>query len=586
MTKSIAKGESSFSDLVGDGSYYVDKTESFIQLFDKESKTKVQLFTRPRRFGKSLYLSTLKSFLEMNYNDQCDCSYQEKLFEGLAVTKHHEFCEKFMGKFPVISISLRYAYSLESFNSSVFCLAQSISETANQMDYLDKFSLSIGERNFLNLVRHPEENKNLNENVILYLDFLCQLVVKYIGKKPIVLIDEYDVPLQKTFHKDYYVEFKDKLAAVLGKALKDSTNVYKSIITGCLRIAKESIFTGFNNFDVNSLSSLSYGETFGFTAIEVESLLNYYQLNSYKDVFKRWYDGYRIAEKEIYCPWDVLSYILDLKANIKATPLSYWSHTGDYGFLKELFEIQPLVFENDFAKLLNHEEISINLKEDLSYQEISSINDPNFFWTLLFHCGYLTLVHNYVQGKESTLRIPNESIFGCFLELSKWYMSTKNNNFNYVSSYLVKSLYDADTSGIEKSINNLLANYSSFCDCSKNSDKESYYHAFMNGCFSSCLNINDYEYASNIELGKGRADICFYNRNIENSNGLGIILEIKLLKSENETDKTIEDGLNQIINSEYAQGLLERRFDLNKVNCFCLAFLGKKVKVGFKEFKP
>ena len=303
-------------------------------------------------------------------------------------------------------------------------------------------------------------------------------------------------------------------------------------------------------------------------------------------MFKRWYDGYRIAEKEIYCPWDVLSYILDLKANIKATPLSYWNHTGDYGFLKELFEIQPLVFETDFAKLLNHEEISINLKEDLSYQEISSINDPNFFWTLLFHCGYLTLVHNYVQGKESTLRIPNESIFGCFLELSKWYMSTKNNNFNYVSSYLVKSLYDADTSGIEKSINNLLANYSSFCDCSKNSDKESYYHAFMNGCFSSCLNINDYEYASNIELGKGRADICFYNRNIENSNGLGIILEIKLLKSENETDKTIEDGLNQIINSEYAQGLLERRFDLNKVNCFCLAFLGKKVKVGFKEFKP
>ena len=574
MAKVVPDGVSSYKDLQIGGAYYVDKTPYIKTILESVSTKirKVELFTRPRRFGKTLFLSTIEYFLSPNYSNPNDLSLHKKLFEDTEIFKDKEFCSQYMGKYPVISLSFKDTVpAIDTYESACYAIAQKFLVALKEMPFLYTLDLNEDERIFLDSIKFVNEDNLKINDLRFWLFNLCLLIENHTKVAPVVLIDEYDVPLAKCYQKPYYEKFKEVYSAILGAALKDAKHVTKAFITGCLRVTKESMFTGFNNFSVSSLSTQDLPDLCGFTEDEVNDLLEYFNFAHKKDVFKSWYDGYQIGDKEIYCPWDVVSYLSALVAIPSVSPLPYWKNTGSLDLLKSIYAKSPDLYASDVAKLLNHEAIEKELDEGISFVDLATNNNPNYFWTLLFSAGYLTVTDDYVYGSTSRLIIPNRCVYDCFKEIKDWSFSKNNTSFVNTRNKLLQALFEGDDEVAKQLIDKALIVATSFNEFGRNVEKEAYYQSFMNGIFVDVSENSDYTYASCYETGNGLADIV-----ITAQSKYAVILELKHALSKEDLAKAAETGLKQIFDKKYADGLFEKRFKLESIVCTGLSFFGKE----------
>lgn len=583
MKLKVPNGVSNFKKLRLRNGYYVDKTSYFKVLLDSIEKglCQVQLFTRPRRFGKSLFLSSLEAFLSPNYQNPEDLSSHLELFKDTAVLKETEFCQEFMGKYPTVLISFKETESkLNTYEDSCFQVALKVKEAVEKLKFIKSFKLDESEQKKYKAIVALDKNNFSIEEFPTALNDICKIINDHFGVMPIVLIDEYDVPLAKCYREDYYDNFRKFFASLLGNALKDGDFVTKAFITGCLKISKESIFTGFNNFTVSSLSNGDVPDLCGFTEQEVDDLLSYYDLTDKKDIFKHWYDGYRIGNKDIYCPWDVLNYISDLIVDNTKEPWPYWKNSGSFDILRDIYDKAPHEFSEDIAKLVNHETICKKIDESISFNDVNEKYNPNYFWTMLYSTGYLTLVNSYKHSKEIELKIPNACVYDTFKDLETWTFSKGNVSYSNTRTKLLDALFDGNDSVCRKILSNTLIVATSYKEFGRNVDKEAYYQSFLNGMFVDYANNDIYTYDPSYETGFGCADVV-----ITKNNQQSVILELKVCKSREKLEETALVGLNQIFDKKYDEGVFARKIKVQSIICAGLSFCGKDCYLVFKEVK-
>ena len=584
MDLMIPTGLNEFSEIICENAYYVDKTKHFRTILDSVSKgaAPVQLFTRPRRFGKTLFLSTLEAFLKPNYENTSDLSKHIKLFKKLDVYKDQELCDKYMGKIPTISLSFKDTESASStYFSACYMLALRFKTCLKSLEpVINSFSLTVEEQVEIDQIKKLSEQNFSTDDFTEWLSNLCNIIYKYTKVKPVVLIEEYDVPLAKCYDKDFYEKFRTTYSELLGKALKDSKIIKKAFITGCLRITKESIFTGFNNFTISSLSTSDLTDLCGFTEYEVNNMLSYYHLESKKDLFKEWYDGYRIGNKEIYCPWDVVNYVGALVDNLEATPQPYWKNTASYSMLQDLYYKNASTYSPKIAALLQHKSIKQKIDEGMSFADLDNINDTSSFWTLLFSSGYLTLKSPYKTDVDSELIIPNKCVYDIFEQFENWSFSDQNNSYAKTRTTLIESLIEGKIRTAKNILEKTLMIATSYRDFGRNVNKEAYYQAFLNGMFVDYANNEIYSYTPSLETGNGVADIV-----ITKNDEQAVIIELKCAKCHEELDKMADTGLKQIIEKKYAEGLLNKQFSISSVTCIGLSFCGKECRLACSQRK-
>ena len=579
--------------------YYVDKTRFIKEAID--NTVACALFTRPRRFGKTLWMTTLKSFLEIDPKHPGNTSKQDKLFKDLDIYKEKDFCREYMGQYPVLFISFKNAYMVTNYEAAIRTLGTEIALVSKEFDYLKKSSkLSTEDQKsflqILNLDTSTATTAEYETTVRASLKTLTYLLKKHFEKDVFLLIDEYDVPFAKLCNTSFYENFKSLYANMLSSALKTNSNLKKSIVTGCLKVAKESIFTDMNAFKAFGLTDDKFRTLLGFTKAEVEQMLAHFNLSSKFRTIKKWYDGYKIGGEEIFCPWDVSNYVLDLAENPKVKPKTYWIHSGSVDIVREIFARTPDLYSENFQKLVKRETIEVKLTEDLNYQILAKVNtslnsdqdvaiDTSALWTLLFMTGYLTLAKRQTRNGLSTLCVPNECIAECLNDLLKWCFSTKNILFKKQVSPIVKALNCGDTESLENTLSNLLLGHVSIMDHAVKGPQENYYHGFLNGVLSQALQGLVLKYDSNIELGSGRADIAIVLKatNIEQP-PVGVIIEIKATKDiEKISDKT-KEALDQIESKGYCKGLFGKNPRIKTINAYGIAFCDNDCGVAFKAY--
>lgn len=551
-------GIENFQEIREEGFYYVDKTEMIEQLLTKWGK--VNLFTRPRRFGKTLNMSMLRCFFEIGAD--------AALFEGLYISKNENICKTYMGKYPVIFISLKNVDGL-AFDDAKYQLSEIIGIEAERFHFLlDSAALTENDKEKYRALIRLYEGKYIMgaEMIISSLQILSHLLQKHYGKKVIVLIDEYDVPLDKAFQHGYYSEMTALIRGLFGKALKSNDALHFAVLTGCLRVSKESIFTGLNNFKVFSIEDARFDECFGFTKDEVKKLLKTYDLELHLEDIKEWYDGYHFGDADIYCPWDVINYVDRLMEEPDVEPQSYWINSSGNDLVKKFIEQADQTTKDELEKLISGESITKMLRLDLTYDEIE--NSVNNLWSVLFTTGYLTL--NTKPNQENySLKIPNKEIREVFQykimelfnekvlreidDLQDFWNALKKGNARKVEDYLTQTL----------------ENTISFFDITK-SDAERFYHAFLAGM----LTVNaSWGVVSNRESGNGRADIII---NTERSNS-GIIIELKKADTLSGLDHQCRKALLQI--HERAYDLYLRNEGRNDIWAYGIAFYKKRCRV-------
>ena len=594
--KSVNVDIQSFSDFKEKDCYYVDKT-SYIKDILLNSGTTV-LFTRPRRFGKSITLSMLKSFLEMNYENPSDKSKQIELFKDTEIFKDKEFCDKYMGQFPIIYLSFKesrdaqsYEYVIDriyellgSYVQKYYFLLNSDKLTPNQLQNLQNI-LTINNNDL------PPSRK---ESVVLSSILeLTQDLYAHTGKKCIVLIDEYDVPLSKVAHRDFYQDIRELVSNLFNTGLKNNEALEKGIITGCLRVAKESIFTGLNNFQSFGLENSRFSSLFGFTQNEVKTMLSYYKLDDKYPEYQEWYDGYHIGDDDIFCPWDVISRTDDLLSK-KMNPESYWGGTGNIELVSQMFAKDPESYAEDLQNLLDGKSVTVTLSKDINYEILGGSEDSNHFWSFLFSSGYLTIAKNTEyksigdDSKEATvsLVVPNNSVKEELKKAIKWCFTVKNPEYAKSLKTLIWALKEDKAILLQRYFNNTLASYVSVYDTQKGTDKESMYHAFLNGRFSSVFASSKYKYASNAEYGNGRPDFTFLLPlgDSLDSPTVGFIIEIKSAQNEDEMESLAQAALKQAKDKKYAEGMIRKLHDeIDEVKVYGIAFYKKTCKVVFER---
>ena len=598
-------GSEDFKNFFGDEpSYYVDKTR-----FIKEALlTSVEcfLFTRPRRFGKTLWMTTLKTFLEIDPNNPGNTATQERYFKNLDIFKEQEFCSKYMGQFPVLFISFKASYLNTSYESALRRLGNDISLVAKGFPFLlESNKLSEDEiedlKKILGLSSKKLSISDYETTISSSLVTLTYLLKKHFDRKVILLIDEYDVPFAKTCNTNYYEKFKGIYANMLNSVLKTNENVFKSYVTGCLKVAKESIFTDLNAFKSYGLTDNDFNSLFGFTKIEVEKMLLSSNLSSKFRIVKKWYDGYLIGGEEIFCPWDVCNYILDTCKKTKNKPKAYRIHTGSVDLARDIFVRTPELYSADFQKLIERKTINVKLNEEINYQLLANVNknivnntniisaqvDTSSFWTLLFMSGYLTPSKKQPKIGLTSLCIPNECVNTCLNDLLKWCFSTQNVTYSERISPIASALNGGDTKSLENVLSNLLLGYVSIMDHAVKGPKENYYHGFLNGVFSQALTGQILKYDSNIELGAGRADISIVivlKAQDNKSSPVGIIIEIKATSDPLKLVGKSQDALAQIENKEYYKGVFAKNPRVDFIKTFGIAFCDKDCSIAFKEY--
>jgi len=583
----LPKGKQSYENIVKNNFYYVDKTRALKTVFEDES-SQVLLITRPRRFGKSLTLSMFNSFLSLNYEDEKDLSHHIELFKDKEIYKDKGFCEQFMGQYPVIAISLKDVQGLD-FEDAYKALAKEIFKLASKYRFLqNSTNLDEGDKLLLNNLLDFSFLRDLKNLDILKssLQDLISLLYKHYDKQVILLIDEYDVPLAKSSLNGYYKQMVDLMSAFYSKALKDTDEfVQKAVITGCLRVAKESIFTGVNNFSVNTVFNREDDLTtiIGFTEKETESMLSYFDLSDFKALVKENYDGYNFNNHEIYCSWDVVSFCqsaLKQQEQSKVKADCYWINTSSNDIIKQFLGFISPKDSDDMQTLVDGGSVKKNIHVNMNHEDLKN-HDSDDFWSMLAYTGYLTAAPNAefdIDHEPIELVIPNKSILECF-RLNILQFFTKDESQLSKAHNILNAVFDGKALDLSNALEDALAHYISIRDFSSNEPKETYYQGFLNGYFSSQNDLLK-GYASNAELGNGYADITFKNKN----KNIAVIIEIKHAKEESENQARAFEALDQIEKNKYVINYLGDDY-VTDILCYGICFCKKSCYVAFKELK-
>jgi hypothetical protein len=558
-TMKLPIGIENFEKMRTQGFYYVDKTNLIRDLLQNWGE--VNLITRPRRFGKSLNMSMLKYFFQIG----CD----KTLFEGLKIMQERELCEQYMGKYPVISISLKGVDGLD-FQAAGAAMRRVIANEAERFDFL-KDSPALSEQDKKNYDALLEMNRGvytMGDDVLASsLKTLSSLLEKHYGRKVVLLIDEYDVPLDKAFQAGYYNEMVTMIRNMFGNALKTNESLWMAVLTGCLRISKESIFTGLNNWKVLTITNVQLNEYFGFTDEEVRELLTYYGLTEHFDTIKEWYDGYRFGNMSVYCPWDVISYCDNLRADPDAFPENYWSNTSSNSIVRRLIRRSDRPTQKEIERLIAGETIKKEIRQDLTYNEIDD-NTENL-WSVLFATGYLTQ-----RGRESTkvfqLAIPNREIRELFTDqVWAWFKEASRKDTHKLDAFC-EAFPAGDAETIERLFNDYLWNTISIRDTAAQKErKEHFYHGILLGLLS---HKGNWMVQSNVESGEGYSDICVQ---VEEGR-VGVVIEVKYAEGDR-LDAACVEALKQIENKQYEAYLLGE--GMKSIRKFGIACYKKHCKV-------
>ena len=561
MRKKLPVGIENFEEFSSEDFYYVDKTMFLKELLQNWGK--VNLFTRPRRFGKSLNMSMLKCFFEVGTNPA--------LFEGLKIMQERELCEKYMGKFPVISISLKSVDGL-SYEAASAALRTIIGNEAGRFRFLSSSDrLSEDEKEVYAQLTEVGSSRGgiytmTEEVATASLKTLSQLLSKHFGQKVILLIDEYDVPLDKAFQAGYYDEMVLLIRNMLGNALKTNDSLYFAVLTGCLRISKESIFTGLNNLNVMTISEPYFCDSFGFTEDEVAELLNYYGLEDFHDTIRDWYDGYRFGNATIYCPWDVIKYAQILLKDKSAEPENYWANTSGNDLVRRLLDRADQTTRDEVERLINGEIVTKTIRQELTYRDVEESVDN--IWSVLYSTGYLTQ-RGRLPGRQMKLALPNREVKELFIDLVKeWFAETTLADSARINRFCA-AFPTGDVSVIQDMLHDYLWDSIRVRDTAVRTNmKENFYHGMVLGLLRSQGN---WLIQSNAELGEGYSDIsiCTQER-------IGIVIELKYADNGDLTVACTE-ALREIEDRKYAEGLKHR--GMKKIIKYGMAFCGKECMV-------
>ena len=554
-TLNIPVGVSDFEKIRENGFYYVDKSGLLEELLTKKT-AEVTLITRPRRFGKTLGMSMLESFFDIRKDSR-------KLFEGLEITKQQDLCEKWMNQYPTVFVSFRQVDGL-NFDSAYDMFTLVISDLYKRhlyllnSDQISEYDKAIAKQ----LVLGDASVKDTKGSLLL----LTRLLQQHYGKPVILLIDEYDVPVAKANSHGYYNEMLDVMKGLM-QALKDNQSLLFAVITGCLKIAKESIFTGTNNFVSDTITDSRLNEYFGFVQDEVNQIVEDAGVLEQADVIKKWYDGYHFGDFDVYCPWDVMNYILELQHNPKANPAGYWKNTSDNAIIRSFIEYAGSNITKKLETLLEGGYIVQKIDENLTYDYLHSSEEN--LWSVLYLTGYLTRMRKQELEEKladgmTALVIPNEEIKEIFeTTVVKWFDDSAK---TWNRSALFDAVWKGDSEKLTKEMNLLLRRTISYHDY-----KEDFYHAFLAGIFTGA----GYSVESNREHGEGRSDVVVY----DSVNGRVAVFEAKYTRVLENLEKECDTALNQIDDRMYAR---EFEADYDEIFCYGISFFKKRCLVKRK----
>lgn len=547
--------------------YYVDKTRLIEQLLLNWSE--VTLFTRPRRFGKTLNMSMLKSFF--------DIGTDKALFDGLYISGNKDLCDEYMGKYPVIFLSLKGVEGLtyeEAFEAFVRIMGKEVNRVSFLADSDKLTQIEREQYKGLTIMKNGRLAFD-KEKLISSLQLLSQLLYKHYGKKVVILIDEYDVPLDKAFQNGYYNEMVSLIRGLFGQALKTNEFLQFAVLTGCLRISKESIFTGLNNFKVMSITDSRFDEQFGFTDEEVRKLLSDYGMDSHFDEVKEWYDGYHFGRADVYCPWDVINHADHLRDDSDAKPQTYWINSSGNSLVRRLINRADSSTKDEIERLIAGEAIEKVIRQDLTYDEIE--NSIDNIWSVLFTTGYLTKIGEVkLPDSESyayMLVIPNKEVREVFvLQIQEWFKAVVAND-NDTMKLLSKAILDKDEAILARQLNIVMGRMISILDTKAPDDmKENFYHGLLLGLLRG--SNPDWLIKSNRESGDGFSDILIKPENPD----LGIVIEVKYAKEFKGLDVACDAAMAQIKQKRYDETLRdEGRCD---ILAYGIAFCRKRCRVA------
>ena len=542
-------GQTDFRDIRTSDRYYIDKT-MYISQIVRDGAVALQ-FTRPRRFGKTTFQSMLRAFFDIREDNR-------DIFTGLAIMDDKEVVEEWMNKWPVIHLTFKDIDGLD-FNSATSKMRTQILELFQSYQFLLDTGMSEGDET---IFRSILGNSASVDEISLSLRLLAKLLYNHYGKKVIILLDEYDVPLAKAESNGYYREMLDVVKTMLLYVLKDCPYTHKGILTGCLRVSKESLFTGLNNLAVYSVTSGKYSSLFGFTEEEVARLLKDTGLEDKASVVRQWYDGYSIGGVSLYSPWDVISYVDNLLEDNDAEPENYWANSSGSEVVRRLIDITSASEGDEYSTLINGGAIRKHVVETLTYGNLYSSAEN--IWSLLFMTGYLTLAGKWKPNGETELRLPNEEVRSLFARcVDEWFKDRVRTSDRKA---LFEALWAGDAEALSQIISRCLRETISYYDY-----KEDYYHAFLAGLLSG----TPYTVKSNRETGSGRADILV----VDKASNTLVILEVKRAHSRDEMDKMADLALAQLKDREYGSDLE----DYSKVVGYGVAFFRKEALVKALE---
>ena len=553
-------GIDDFKKLRQEGFYYVDKTALIEQLLDNWGE--VNLFTRPRRFGKTLNMSMLKAFFEIGAD--------KSLFKSLYIAGNDKLCAEHMGKYPVIFITLKGVEGLD-FDSAKRKLINIIAEAASEHSFLaDSPQLSDEDKARYQSLKALINGRYVMDDDTLYKSFktLSELLYKHYNQKVVVLIDEYDVPLDKAFQNGYYREMVSLIRDMFGNALKTNKYLQFAVLTGCLRISKESIFTGLNNFRVHTITNPKFDEQFGFTDDEVRELLRFYNIESRMEETKEWYDGYHFGNADIYCPWDVINFVYDAKDDPKARPEAFWINTSSNSLVKRFINMADKSTRDEIEKLVAGEYIEKNVRLELTYDEIDNTIDN--LWSVLFATGYLTHCGMTDEGAYKLI-IPNKEVREVYkLQIQDWFKENIQSDKAGLKP-LWTAFASGDAKAIEDILNRIMSKTISVLDPKgSETEKEKFYHAFLAGIL---IGNGEWGVASNKESGDGFADIIVETDDIDQ----GLIIEVKSTDKITELERASERAMAQIHDRRYDESL--RNDGREDILAYGIAFYKKRCKV-------
>lgn len=552
-TKKIPVGIENFQDMRKFNFYYIDKTNLIEQLLDNWSK--VTLFTRPRRFGKTLNMSMLRSFFELGTD--------KSLFDGLYISKNKELCEEHMGKYPVIFFSLKSVEGLK-FENARYRIIEMIGREAQRYEFLaESDKLSENEKaQYKALIALDNGKYTMDDDILISgIQMLSHLLYKHYGQKTVILIDEYDVPLDKAFENGYYKEMVSLIRGIFGMALKTNDSLQFAVLTGCLRISKESIFTGLNNFEVLSILNTQYDEAFGFTDGEVKQILEDYDLSDHYPDVKEWYDGYHFGNTDIYCPWDVIRYCKNLCADPAALPEDFWSNSSGNAMVRRFIDKADIRTKNEIERLIAGEDIEKDISQELTYDEIDKSIEN--LWSVLFTTGYLTHKGCTESGRYR-LTIPNKEVRNLFIrKIREWFSDVTRNDGKTLEEFC-NAFVDRDLGKIEQIFGDYLWNTISIRDtATAKAKKENFYHGILLGLLGYKAS---WLIKSNAESGTGYSDILVEVPD----NRTGIVIELKYAE-DGDMDAACSRALEQIEEKEYVDKLRQdgmRNFIKYGIACF------------------